>query len=104
MVKNNKEIIQEIKEKERKRKIQIYMMQKILVVTTGTIAIISFIVSLAFLTDMSVTGRVAKEFGDNSYGNIAGVIIITLISFIWLVLMILWLRKVRKQMMKELEI
>jgi len=97
-------VYQVMREKEQKRKIQVYMARKILVVTTGTIAVISFIVSLVFLSDMTVTGRVASEFGENSSGNLAGVVIITFISFIWVVLMILWLKKMRKDVKKELSV
>jgi hypothetical protein len=89
-------IEQDIIESEEKenRKLEI---RRFFIVFTGSIAIMSFIISLVFFIQMTVSGYVvgkviAMDF-INVEGNVYGLLIITIISLIWTVQMLIWFKK-----------
>ena len=83
----NPEIARDL-EKERKKRV----FRRFLIVFSGTISIIGFIVSIYFLIEYGIGGSVTGSVIGNAEGNVYGLVIVSVLFLIWSVRTILWSR------------
>ncbi len=87
-----------VNEEKDNRKREIY---RFFIVFTGTISIISLIISMFFFTQVTTSGYLAGRVVENNFisseGNVYGLIIIVLISLAWTVQMLIWYKRLMEK-------
>jgi len=76
-----------------KKEIRKKIAKEFLIVFSGTISIIGFIVSTVFLIQMSIENNLTGRVIGNGEGNIYGLIILSILCLLWAIQMLLWFRK-----------